>query len=1777
LQSCGSVTHRSLALLLHTLSATFFPFMKQSYFTGLLQPVGIPTGKHRLGGSALAGLLLLASAAHSQSLTVSSLTPTRNGLTAPVTTPVSVGFSQPLTNSAVTQSSLRVFGQQSGGLKTGAVSVSGNTLTLAPTTPFKPGETVFATVTKAAEGSGGTLATPLVYQFTAATAPAPGTFGVPASLPDGTVPVDNNPQSLATGDVDGDGDLDLLTANASGTVSVRLNNGAGVFTAPATGTVAVGANPTSIALGDIDGDGDLDLLTTSYNTTPAYRTTPANTKVSVRVNNGAGVFTVPAIVANGTVNISDYYLGAVSIVLGDVDGDGDLDLLTALNVYIDGRAPGSVVSVSLNDGTGSFKSGSFVDVGQSPARIVLGDVDGDGDLDLVTACGAPSPSNGILVTSTTVSIRLNNGAGTFTAPANGTVQVDSAPTSIDLGDIDGDGDLDLVSTGAYNTLGSLTSTIGVVSVRLNNGAGTFTAPANGTVQVDSAPTSVALGDVDGDGDLDLVTSNTFKANVRLNDGAGGFALPPIAANGTVAVDGSFSDLKLGDVDGDGDLDLLTSGYPMYSATRNGIVSVRLNQALGAPSLAPTVANISAPVKGSVSLLGTNLTGATSVTFNGVAAASFTVVSATTITATFPPNVSSGPVIVTTPNGTSNAYPFIVPVPTVSSLSVPMRGTVTLTGTNLQETTGVTFNGVLATSFTVISATQLIATLPPNVSSGPVVVTTPNGTSSPIQFTVPPTAPLVTGVQPNRNAIAAPRTTPISVSFSQSLINSAATQGSLRVFSQQAGGLKTGPVSVSGNTLTLTPTTPFQPGETVYATVTTALEGSSNTLAYPTVFQFTTAAAAATGTFTAPANGTIPLDGNYTSSVATGDIDGDGDLDLVSTNVYVNTVSVRLNNGAGVFTMPANGTVTLAGYAQTVALGDVDGDGDLDLLAGGSGIVSVRLNNGAGVFTVPTMSATAGTVSTESFSSILGLGDIDGDGDLDVFTAGSLLLNNGAGVFTAANGIGFKSVSSASAVLGDVDGDGDLDMLATGPNSTVSVQLNNGLGNFTVPAIAANGTVPVGNNPQKIVVGDVDGDGDLDLLTANNGDNTVSVRLNNGVGVFTIPSTTGTVPVGAAPYSLTLGDVDGDGDLDLLAANFNDNTVSVRLNNGVGVFTAPAVAASGTLPVGSYPNSVVAGDVDGDGDLDILTIDSQYQRSNTLSVRLNQNLAAPSVGPTLISISTPTGGSFNTVTLTGTNLTGATEVSFNGQVVSKYQFIGASATELTLILPATVTSGPVTVNTPIGFSNAIQFVAPPTLTALQPVRNALAAPRNTAVSVSFGQPLSNSFTTLSGLQVFSQQAGGRKIGPVTVSGSTLSLTPSTPFKPGETVYATVTKNVQSADGASLIVPQVFQFTAATAPASGIYTVASTASVGAGPSSPVLGDVDDDGDLDLLVATTSRTVSVRRNVNNGTYLGTQELPLDDVARQLVLGDVDGDRDLDLVAVLQNGSVRLLRNQGNGTFTLASFPATDSGQGIALGDVDADGDLDLVLTKPLLGLVNVFTNDGTGSFVGGSTSGIAQGISPTPVLGDADGDGDLDLYVTDYTNRQARIYVNIGGAFFGNGSTLVNSGGGGYVDALVVGDIDNDGDLDLLTASYTSSRISVRRNLYGAYSGSEEVDLQARGPLTLALGDVDGDGDLDLLTTNQNTSTIGVRLNDGTGSFSGNEEIPLSQQAPGGLALGDIDGDGDLDLVTPHAASNLVSVLLNQNQLRTPENPAGTVAGVDYQYYEGAFTQLPDFTWR
>jgi hypothetical protein len=475
--------------------------------------------------------------------------------------------------------------------------------------------------------------------------------------------------------------------------------------------------------------------------------------------------------------------------------------------------------------------------------------------------------------------------------------------------------------------------------------------------------------------------------------------------------------------------------------------------------------------------------------------------------------------------------------------------------------------------------------------------------------------------PAANARAASRTTPVGVPFSQAI--DPATANNIRVFSQQYRGRRTATAVTSGSTVALTPTVPatgsqvadFRPGETVFVTVPNTVQSAGGVGAAPYVYQFTAAA----GGYGAFGGGTNPSVGSGPTCAAVGDVDGDGDLDMLVSNSSSGTVSVRLNDGAGGFAAPAtNATVTVGTLPNYVALGDVDNDGDLDFVTanynnGSPGTVSIRFNNGAGFFTAP---ATPNLAVSASPSSVA-LGDVDGDGDLDLLVGSYtgagvvvVLLNDGTGSFSASASLA-TGARTNSVALGDVDGDGDLDFVATSdPNSgtgSVSVRLNNGQGSFTAPA--TNPNPATGARCRSVALGDVDGDGDLDFVAANYGGGTVSVRLNDGTGNFTAPATNATLTVGTNPNSVTLGDVDGDGDLDLLTANSGGATASVLLNDGAGSF-----AAAAGWSVGTNPNSVTLGDVDGDGDLDLLTASNS---TSSVSVRLN---AAPNVAPTALALS-----------------------------------------------------------------------------------------------------------------------------------------------------------------------------------------------------------------------------------------------------------------------------------------------------------------------------------------------------------------------------------------------------------------------------------------------------------------------------------------------------------------------------------------------------------------------------
>ena len=238
-----------------------------------------------------------------------------------------------------------------------------------------------------------------------------------------------------------------------------------------------------------------------------------------------------------------------------------------------------------------------------------------------------------------------------------------------------------------------------------------------------------------------------------------------------------------------------------------------------------------------------------------------------------------------------------------------------------------------------------------------------------------------GLAPAANARAASRSTAVVVPFSQAI--APATAGTIRVFSSQYRGRRAATASVSGSTVTLTPTAAaapaaFRPGETVQVTVPATVQSLSGAAATPYVYQFTAATTSGSGIF---GGGSDLAVSNQLASVALGDVDGDGDLDALIGNFGGTTVNVRLNNGSGTFGGGSDPYVSFD--PRSVVVGDVDGDGDLDLLTVNpisTGSVGVRFNNGSGTFS----GGTDLTGFYEPRNAVLG--DVDGDGDLDLLAA-----------------------------------------------------------------------------------------------------------------------------------------------------------------------------------------------------------------------------------------------------------------------------------------------------------------------------------------------------------------------------------------------------------------------------------------------------------------------------------------------------------------------------------------------------------------------------------------------------------------------------------------------------------------------------------------------------------------------------------------------------------------------------------------------------------------------
>jgi hypothetical protein len=324
------------------------------------------------------------------------------------------------------------------------------------------------------------------------------------------------------------------------------------------------------------------------------------------------------------------------------------------------------------------------------------------------------------------------------------------------------------------------------------------------------------------------------------------------------------------------------------------------------------------------------------------------------------------------------------------------------------------------------------------------------------------------------------------------------------------------------------------------------------------------------------------------TAALGDLDGDGDLDLATANMGSNNVSVFPGDGDGTFGMRQN--YMTGASPHTVAIGDLNGDGKPDLAVTnmGDNSVGTMMGRGDGTFMMMRKFAMSGSPM------ILQLGDLDGDGDLDMAVSNQsgntmvVMRGNGDGTFAEAAAYP-AGEHPHGLVLGDMDSDGDLDVvMANDVALTVSVYRNHGNGTFDRLADF------VTSSPHYLDAGDWNGDGRMDVAIANLPKGTVSVCLGHGDGTFTQKVE---MMTGAGAHGVQGEDLDGDGLQDLMVSNQSANTLSVFMGRGDGTF-APRV----NYMANAGAHSIATGDLDHDGDPDAVV---SGINANSAIVLINQ--------------------------------------------------------------------------------------------------------------------------------------------------------------------------------------------------------------------------------------------------------------------------------------------------------------------------------------------------------------------------------------------------------------------------------------------------------------------------------------------------------------------------------------------------------------------------------------------
>ncbi len=338
----------------------------------------------------------------------------------------------------------------------------------------------------------------------------------------------------------------------------------------------------------------------------------------------------------------------------------------------------------------------------------------------------------------------------------------------------------------------------------------------------------------------------------------------------------------------------------------------------------------------------------------------------------------------------------------------------------------------------------------------------------------------------------------------------------------------------------------------------------------------------------------------------------------------------------------------------------------------------------------------------------------------------------------------------------------------------------------------------------------------------------------------------------------------------------------------------------------------------------------------------------------------------------------------------------------------------------------------------------------------------------------------------------------------------------------------------------------------PTAVVSSDFNSDGLPDVAVANfVSSSISILEGNGDGTFEEAEDVELAGVGPlAFAAGDFNGDAIDDLAVAGFSGSrVAILLTRDSGTLQhFASFEVTSNPHDIAVGDFDGDGIDDLATANYTASEVQVLLGAGDGTFDPGppeSPRAFPTGLNPFGLAAaDFDGDGNLDVVTADFGSSEISLLQGSGDGVLAESVPLPTDAG---PESVAAGDLDRDGIPDTVVANTNASAVSVYLSTQQDGGQFPIVLATSGGPSTVGIVDFDGDGVDDVVSVNSFADEVVVFLNRGAGDFLETIEFHAGD-SPIGLALSDLDGDGDTDLVVANDATRRVSVIVNPGIYQT-----------------------------